>query len=209
MEALLGLGKHEESRTADPAAPVRITLKPSRAVTVKVKDAAGAADPRRGGRGASTIGCTRQGITGPNGSATLRIPEDGHARWVIAHKGGVGFDYFENYQTSNARDLEPLPADLTLTLDGATTVRVKAVDTQGRPVAGVEFTPWLIRKASKIDRANMAGGLTHPGDHWPRRGGHLRLAPGPAGGGCHILDPVGGLFVPRLAKLPTRRARPT
>lgn len=164
--ALLGLGKHEESRTAAPAGPVRITLKPSRPVTVRVRDAAGAPVPGAAVE-AVDYGCTRQGTTGPDGAATLRIPEDGRARWVIAHKGGVGYDYFENYQATNARDLGPLPAEVTLTLDGTATVRVRAVDTQGRPVPGVEFTPWSIGKPGKLDQANIAGSLPIPATTGP------------------------------------------
>jgi hypothetical protein len=119
-------------------------------------DAAGAAVP-----GASVeaydFGSHARGTTGPDGSASLRIPADGKVRWVIGLKSGVGFDYFENYRSKPARDFPPPPPKVTLTLDGARTVRVKAVDSSGDPVAGVGITPWYIGKPDKVDEANIAG----------------------------------------------------
>ena len=42
--------------------------------------------------------------------------------------------------------LMPLPDQLTLTLDGAKTTRVKAVDGDGKPIAGVNIGAWSLQK---------------------------------------------------------------
>ena len=75
-------------------------------------------------------------------------------------QAGAGFDYFENYRSKPAGDIGPLPEEVTLRLDGARTVRIKAVDRAGQPVPGVEFTPWIIRKPEKLDGTNLSGSQT-------------------------------------------------
>ena len=98
--------------------PVRIVLKPSRPVRVRVNDAAGLPVS---GAAVEAIDPSFQthATTGPDGTATLRVPADAKVRWVIGLKAGAGFDYFENYRTKPAADYPPLPAELSLTLDGA------------------------------------------------------------------------------------------
>jgi hypothetical protein len=120
-------------------------------VTVRVKDAAGAPVP---GAAVEAIPAPRtffhtDARTGPDGAVTLRIPADAQIGSVIGLKPGAGFDYFENRQAS-PQDRAPLPAEITLTLDGAATVRVKAVDTAGRPVPGAVFGPAQVFKPGKI-----------------------------------------------------------
>ena len=54
-------------------------------------------------------------------------------RGVIGHKSGAGFDYFENYRATPASPefpFPPLPGELALTLDGAQTLKIKAVDSK-------------------------------------------------------------------------------
>ena len=75
-------------------------------------------------------------------------------------KAGAGFDYFENYRTRPAADYPPLPADVTLTLDGAQTVRVKAVDSKGQPVSGVEIGLAHLSKIGKVSYANVRQSAT-------------------------------------------------
>ena len=45
---------------------------------------------------------------------------------------------------------------MALTLDGFRTVRIKAVDQDGNPLAGVALTPWLIRKAGRRSDVNLS-----------------------------------------------------
>ena len=139
-----------------PADRVKLVLKPSRTVTVRVKDAAGAAVPGAT-VAAVSFGYEQKATTGADGSAALRVAADAKVYWVVGLKGGVGFDYFENVQSRTQIDAPPLPADVSLTLDGAVTVRVKAVDAAGNPVAGQKFTPWYISKPGKVEHANIGG----------------------------------------------------
>jgi hypothetical protein len=69
----------------------------------------------------------------------------------------VGFDYYENKASSKWLDVKPLPAEVTLTLDGASRFQVRAVDSKGRPIAGVEFCPWTIQKPDKSHYINLSG----------------------------------------------------
>ena len=78
---------------------------------------------------------------------------------VIGLKSGAGFDYFENYRTNPPSPefaFPPLPGEITLTLDGARTVRVKVVDPTGRPVPGVVVKPFRPQKAGKIQTIEIS-----------------------------------------------------
>ncbi len=155
-DALMGFGEHVEPQSSAPAEPVRIVVRPNRAVAVRVRDAAGGPVA---GAAVEAVGFDWQGAatTGDDGLATLRVPADAQVRWIIGLKPGVGFDYFENYRDRSAVELDPPPTEVALTLDGARTVRIKAVDTAGRPVPGVEFRSWHVDKPGKLDHANIGG----------------------------------------------------
>ena len=79
--------------------PVRLVVKPTRAVRVRVKDATGVPVP---GAAVEAFDYAYQfhATTGPDGVATLRVPAEARIRVVIGHKSRAGFDYFENYRTS-------------------------------------------------------------------------------------------------------------
>ena len=98
--------------------------------------------------------------TDAQGEALLRLPANAKMLWVTGLKAGVGFDYFENYRSWPAGEVGPLPAEVTIRLDGSRTVRIKAIDSSGRAVPGVEFEPWLIRKPDKLASANIGGSPT-------------------------------------------------
>ena len=79
---------------------------------------------------------------------------------IMAFKSGVGYDYFSadvrdenNYPVKNP---PKLPEQLTLNLNGAKKVRLRAVDTQGQPVAGVTIRPWYVRKEGNPGDTNFA-----------------------------------------------------
>lgn len=149
---LMGLSKFVEPRTSEPPEPVRITLKPSRAIAVHVRDAK---DQAVEGSTVAAVGFGYDGAatTDAGGNAVLRVPAEAEVRWLIGLKAGAGFDYFENYRSHPAGDIGPLPPEVTLRLDGSRTVRIKAVDTAGRPVAGAELRPGLSEsRRSSIER---------------------------------------------------------
>ena len=115
-------------------------LKPSRAVTVRVRDAAGA--PVAGATVEAVERLFRTHATaGAGGIATLRIPADAHVDWVVAFRPGTGLDYFENYNEVGTAAKIPLPDELILTLEAGPIVRIKTVDSKGQPVAGVGIKP--------------------------------------------------------------------
>ena len=141
--------------------PVRLVIKPARIVSVRVKDAAGAPIP---GAAVEAFDFAYQfhAMTGPDGVASLRVPADAHIPGVIGLKSGAGFDYFENYRTQPpgpAFPFPPLPGEITLTLDGARTARIKVVDADG-PVPGAVVKPFRPTKAGKIETIEIAHGAT-------------------------------------------------
>jgi hypothetical protein len=148
-DALIGLVRFDAGFELGAIEPVRIVLKPSRLVRVRVNDAAGLPNP---GATVEAIDPSFQthATTGADGTATLGVPADAKVRWVIGLKAGAGFDYFENYRTTPAADYPPLPASVTLTLEGAHTARVNAVDSAGQPVPGVEIGLTHISKTGKV-----------------------------------------------------------
>ncbi len=116
---LMGLGTHVEPKnSSDLAQPVRIVLKQSRVTKVHVRDSK--AQPVIGAKVAA-VGFDYDGETTTDqaGDALLRVPADAQVRWLVAQKGGVGFDYFVNDRSNGAGKIGPLPPDVTLILDGA------------------------------------------------------------------------------------------
>ncbi len=138
--------------------PLRIVVKPARAVVVRVRDGSGVAVA-----GASVEVATADGgpldraETGPDGVARFLLPADARVETVAALKDGVGFDYFENYRGWPSSRRDPLPAEVSLVLGGVSPAGVRAVDSGGRPLAGVKCYPWLIRKRGKLADYNGSG----------------------------------------------------
>ncbi len=130
---------------------VRVALRPSRPLTAHVTDSQGTPVS------AATVVALDESLvalartqTGADGTARLSVPADGRVIQVIAAKGGVGLDYFENYRTAPYKDRGELPAEVRLVLDGAQTVKVRATDRGGLPVPGVMTLPWYIHKPGKV-----------------------------------------------------------
>ncbi len=160
--ARFGMVRFDPSRQYGAKEPVRLVVKPARSVMVRVKDASGAPVPGAAVE-AFDYGSRFHATTAPDGVATLRVPADASIRCVIGLKSGAGFDYFENYRTTppNARiEFPPLPAEITLTLDGAQTVRIKVLGPDGRPMPGVAIAPWRPSKPGKIETLDVSRGAT-------------------------------------------------
>ena len=152
---------------AEAEAPARIVLKPAREVIVRVVDASKAPSPARRSRRRELPGLA-DATTGPDGSARLRVPADAKVEWVVALKSGRGFDYAEygpidrTARRSTAVPAGELPASVALTLDGARTARIKAVDGAGKPLAGVGFAPWLLHKEGRRSQVNLSSRGSSP-----------------------------------------------
>ena len=138
----------------------KLVLKPSHRVEVRVVDDKGAALSGAKVAAIHSYRVVAVSETGADGMADLFVPADAKLEEVVAVKPGLGFDYFENYLTKPSVDLQGLPTKVTLTLDGAATVRVRAVDTSGNPLEGVVLKPWFIHKTGKMVRCNFAN--SHP-----------------------------------------------
>jgi hypothetical protein len=142
---------------AAQTAEMRLTLLPSASLNVKVVDAEGASV-----RGAKVVAMHQltaivSAVSGADGTVRLRLPANTSLHHVFAMKPGAGFDYFENFKGSPYPFADPLPAKVTLILEGARKVQVKAVGTDGKPVAGVEFHPWTFKKQGRQSRINLSG----------------------------------------------------
>lgn len=161
--ALMGLWETEDTdgSTVRSTIDVQLTLKPSGKVLVKVVDAAGKAVS--GARIASAQAHTLLtfAVSDAQGGAELRVPQDAKITHVLAMKPGAGYEYLENAASAKWLDVKPLPAEVTLTLDGASRFEVRAVDSKGKPIPGVEFSPWYFRKTGKKGDLNV--GSKSPG----------------------------------------------
>jgi hypothetical protein len=138
-------------------AKLRVVVKRARTMNVRVTDAA--KNPVGGaavGVMDNSLRIVAQAETDARGDAALRFPADARVLHVIALKPGVGFDYYENYRSSPAIVLGPPPPQVTLTLDGARSIAVRAVDAAAGPVAGIELLPLTLRKKGKLDRINLS-----------------------------------------------------
>src|SRR5262249_15787610 len=84
-------------------------------------------------------------------------------RQVVAVKGGVGLDYFENYRVPYLGEKLPPPREVRLVFDGSHSVPFQAADENGKPVPGAEVGPIIVWKRDKID-CIRCGNWDWPGD---------------------------------------------
>ncbi len=141
---------------------LRITLQPTRDVTVTVVDGNG--DPVEHSK--VTVLATYRPIdsaeTDANGKATFQTPADANIDWIIAHHDAHGFDYYENYSSWPTSERLHVPKEVTLKLAGRRSVDVMVQGTDGQPISGVYVLPWTIHKVGKQSYANI-GGVTSLG----------------------------------------------
>ena len=124
-----------------PRTLVRIVLRPAREVTVTVVDGQGAPVPDAVVVALDRYFPVAEMHTDARGLAVLRVPADANMQWIVGAKPGVGFDYFENDRSGWLTPWARPPRSARLVLDGVRTVRIRAVDSAGRPVPGVEMRP--------------------------------------------------------------------
>ena len=133
---------------AETKPPIQIVLKPSREVVVRVTDKAGVPVP---GAAVETIPSYAVTTTDDQGTVSLRLPADAGIGRIIGLKSGRGFDDYQHGELWDGDPARELPGRIHLVLDGARTVRVRAIDTAGKPLAGIRFAPQVIRKIGKRD----------------------------------------------------------
>jgi RNA polymerase sigma factor (sigma-70 family) len=142
----------------EEAGDLRITLQPARAATVQVVRRGYPVDGARLALFDASIRALSVDSTRADGTAVLRYPAGAKVAQVMAFKSGLGFDYVTTLVGKRGTgERKPLPDEVTLTLSGARTVRVKAVDSSGRPVAGVPVYPWYVQQAGKPEDVNLSG----------------------------------------------------
>jgi RNA polymerase sigma factor (sigma-70 family) len=150
------------STKAEAEKPARIVLKPVREVIVSVTDASKAQVPGAAVEAAGNLAVFADAMTGPDGSARLQVPADAKVEWIVALKSGRGFDYAEygpidpHGRVQGGTPAAEVPRSVALILDGARTGRIKAVDREGKPLAGVGFSPWLLRKEGRRSQVNFS-----------------------------------------------------
>ena len=114
-------------------------------------------------RGISRCLTTRRRV--PTARQRSYVPVDAKIEWIYALKPGLGFDYAEygpideQSRTAGGTPATNLPGSVNLTLDGVRTARIKAVDSAGKPLAGVGFYVWLIHKEGRRSQVNVASRL--------------------------------------------------
>ncbi len=146
---------------ADAEKPARIVLRPSREVEIRVTDSGKTPVPGAAVEIAGSYSVLDDATTGPDGAVRLHIPSDAKVDWIVALKSGRGFDYAEygtiddQGRSHGGAPASTLPRLVALTLDGARKVSVKAVDRDGKPLAGVGFSPWLLHKEGRRSRVNF------------------------------------------------------
>ena len=157
-----GFSPNEFNRKpANAIEPARLVVKPAREVVVRVTDVSKAPVSGAAVEAAGNFAVVDSETTGPDGSVTLHIPADAKVEWIVALKSGRGFDYaefgpFDQYgRTKGGAPAAEVPASVALNLDGARTARIKAVDRDGKPLAGVGFSSWLLKKDGRRSHVNF------------------------------------------------------
>jgi RNA polymerase sigma factor (sigma-70 family) len=150
------LGRDESQR------PAEIVLKRGREINVRVSDSNKAPVAGSIVEIAGNYAMLDSATTGDNGSASLNVPADAKVEWIYALKSGRGFDYAEYGKidpygrSQGGVVVAEIPPSIALTLDGMRTVRLLAVDHDGKPLAGVRFCPWLLQKKGRRSQVNVA-----------------------------------------------------
>ncbi|WP_406699854.1 carboxypeptidase regulatory-like domain-containing protein [Singulisphaera sp. Ch08] len=147
--------------------PVKVVLMPSRELVVVVRDGQGKPVAEADVDVIKDSLPVVAGRTDANGRWVTRVPV-GATRWaVLGRKAKVGMDYASADRARGSLEKAiPLPGEVGLKLDGVQPLRVKVVDREGKPIAGVNVGPWLIWKPDHESDINLSGMLTR----WPATG---------------------------------------
>jgi len=137
----------------------RVVLQPIKTVTVTVIDKSGVVQEGAtvGAVAGHLVRLVDSAIADEQGQVTLKIPADAEIEWIYAYLDHSGLDYYENYVAFPTRERLALPANLTLTLAGNQTAKVRVVDSDEQPVAGVTVVPWTVQIKGKLSYLNFSG----------------------------------------------------
>lgn len=100
------------------------------------------------------------GYTDDSGKFTERLPKKFQVGFAYAYKSGAGLDYRSFVPPGeNNSDLHvktpPQPVEpVQVTLAGARRVTIKCVDESGKPIPGLEVTPWILEKPGETGYLN-------------------------------------------------------
>ncbi len=157
---LMGIATHRVpiDSQSEPE-PVEIRLQPARVVNVRVCDGRGNAVRQATVKVLADCGGIAEARTDDDGMARVQYPAGRPIDHIIALKSGVGFDYYENFDSWPSRARPKPPDFVLLILDGARTGRIKAVNSEGKPVADVPFYVFMIHKEKKLSSANLSGAV--------------------------------------------------
>jgi len=139
-------------------APIELVLKPCRKLPIAVTDRAGepAADTLVGAM-LNYAPLVRQ-KTDEKGETVLRLPADAELQSLYALKPDIGFDY---RIVATARDKAHQPDWLTdspirFQLAESQTVELEILDTDEKPIDGMEARLWLVNKPGEPDSFNLS-----------------------------------------------------
>ena len=135
-----------------------VSLQPTKAISLIVTDGNGRPVPRahaaviEGPKGNYHLQrAILSGYTDDSGKLVLRLPDKFQIGFAYALKSGAGLDYHSYVPLGDNHDLHakapPQPDGLVrLSLAGSRRVTIKCIDEGGEPCAGVEVTPWRLKK---------------------------------------------------------------
>ena len=136
---------------ADELPPGRVVVRRSRRVTVGVVDSdrkpVAGASVEAVGQGYSIAEAT----TDDGGIAILRTAADEEVRAVLALKAGLGVGFAQYGPRVYSGPERTVPGRLALTLNGGRTIRLRARDSAGSPLAGLDFGLFGFRSRTPND----------------------------------------------------------
>ena len=122
-----------------PELAVRVILKPARRFEVRTTDSMGRpiGDAQVGVISNQTE--IDRGTSNFNGEVVFQIPADAHLENVYALRSGCGIDFLG--WPKQREQLSNLTTPLIMKLDGAQSIRIKAIDSEGKPISGLKVVP--------------------------------------------------------------------
>lgn len=146
--------------------PLRLVLRSAAEVTIEVTDDSGAAVRDADVYVLIDMRQFTSGRTDAAGRWSGRVPRASRHWSIFARKAGVGFDYLDLGYPRPDDPPHAWPSRVALTLDGARSVRVRTLDRDGDPVAGVAVGPWTVQQPGKPHEINLSG----TSELWPKTG---------------------------------------
>ena len=94
-------------------------------------------------------------LTNAKGEVDLKIPADASVHWLFAYKSKVGSDYHETYRSFPPQRYPPLPDQVTFRMTKGNDVKIKVVDSAGKPIKGTFVSPYLMTCPGKLSYVNL------------------------------------------------------